>query len=152
MGRGVKVVKIENLQYTGLDMSRQGMILVYNKLTRDILIKAGCCPQANYMENQVLGLDFCKAVEGYIIQHLGGRKQKITNIVALSEVAISSIGQGRRIIVYKKNWNKVCEIYTYPTVNPIEAFVFECLVAAAVERYIKSMKKRLKENGWDAAA
>lgn len=145
-------MKIENLQYTGLDMSRHGMIVVFNKLTGDVLIKAGCCPQASYMENNMLGIDFCKAVEGYIIQHLGGQKQTVNNIVALSEVAISSVGQGRRIVVYKRNWQRVCEIYTYPTANPVEPFVFECLVAAAVERYIKSMKKRLRENGWDAAA
>lgn len=145
-------MKMENLQYAGLNMSKQGMIFVYNQLTNDILVRSGCCSQANYMENNMLALELCKVVEGYIIQHLGGRKQTVNNIVALSEVALSSVGQRRRIVVYKKNWQRVCEIYTYPTANPIEPFVFECLVAAAVERYIKSMRKRLKENGWDAVA
>ena len=139
---------MHEFNYAVMEIDESGLILVGNQITGDVLIRVMCSPYATYMDNRFLGIELCRVVDGYIAQHLGGPRMKLRGIVTLTEVTISAAEQWRRLIVNRRTWQTIGEIYLYPTPNTIQSFMYECEIARTVESYIKSVRSRMRENGW----
>lgn len=138
-------------QYAGMVILDNGMIMVGNQMTGDTLIRVMCSPYASYMDNNLFGMELCHVADDYIKQHLGGPRMKVNGIVSLTDVTIAAEGPWSRLIMNKRTWQPIGEILLYPAPNSMQPFLFECEVARTVEKYVKSVRSKMKEIGWDTS-
>lgn len=135
-----------SVQYAVLKMVNDRCGVIGNSLTGDILVKFGTSAYGNYVDNNMLGVRLRKIVDAYIIQQLGGPALSVSDTASMSEVTLTSIAPRRRGVMEKSGWQMVAEVYTYPTQNPLEAFMFECLIGVEMDKYIKLVRRRHKES------